>query len=109
MAITADIDLGNGLVATQAYVVVSHSSVMKGRDAETNAMNFKLVYQCQIYQNKANRDVADTGSFRIRCPRIDRFKIDYDPTTSENPFKLAYDHLKANGDLVDIMSNVSDA
>lgn len=109
MAITADVNVGNGLVAQQAYIVVNFANVVKGRDAITNEMVFRLIYQCQIYQNQNNRNIADTGSYRIRCPRIDKFKIVYDPTTNTNPFVLAYNHLKANSDISDIMTNVSDS
>ena len=42
---------------------------------------------------------------QLKCREVDHHKIDYDPTTSDNPFKLAYTHLKTNSSL----SSVSDA
>ena len=42
---------------------------------------------------------------RISCRTVDHFKIDYDPTTTDNPWKLAYTHLKSNSSL----SSVADA
>ena len=44
-------------------------------------------------------------SKQIKCREVDHHKITYDPTTSDNPFKLAYTNLKTNSKL----SSVSDA
>mgnify|MGYP003142218746 FL=1 len=104
MAITADINLGNGVSATSTYIIIPCSQVMKYK-TDVGDMVFKLVYDVQIYENKNGRDTAETGSKRLSCISLDKFKIDYDPTSTDNPFKLAYDHLKTNS----LLSNVSDA
>ena len=42
---------------------------------------------------------------KIACKEVDHHKIDYDTAASDNPFVLAYTHLKTNGSL----SSVADA
>ena len=55
---------------------------------------------------KSISSVAPNDNMKqIKCREVDHHKIDYDPTTSDNPFKLAYTDLKSNGKL----SSVSDA
>jgi len=66
--------------------------------------SFKLIYDVEIYQNKSARDSDTRQSKKIACKEVDHHKIDYDTTTSDNPFKLAYTHLKTNSKL----SSVSD-
>ena len=109
MAITANIDLGNGVTASSCYIIVPNAYVKKFRpEQDGESATFKLIYDADIYQNKAAADTLDMGlrlKKRIRSREVDHFKIDYDPTTSDNPFKLAYTHLKSNGKL----SSVSDA
>ena len=109
MAITANIDLGNGASASSCYIIVPNAYVKKFRPEEDGeSATFKLIYDADIYQNKAEADTLDLGKRlkkRIQCREVDHFKIDYDPTTNDNPFKLAYTHLKSNGKL----SSVSDA
>tara|TARA_B100001063_G_C16666836_1_gene504075 strand:- start:214 stop:516 length:303 start_codon:yes stop_codon:yes gene_type:complete len=100
MAITANVDLGNGVSATSAYLIVPTAYVKKMTDD-----SFKLIYDVEIYQNKSARDGEDRFSKRITCNAVDHHKIAYDPTTSDNPFKLAYADLKTNGSL----SSISDA
>jgi len=99
MAITATVDLGNGVSKASCYIIVP---------TDGESATFKLIYDVDIYENKASVDTFDMGlrlKKRIHCKEVDHFKIDYDPTTSDNPFKLAYTHLKSNGKL----SSVSDA
>ena len=106
MAITANVDLGNGVTASSCYIIVPTAYVKKfapERDGENST--FKLIYDAHIYQNKSDRDSYQRLTKLIRCDAVDHFKIDYDPTTSDNPFKLAYTHLKTNSKL----SSVSDA
>ena len=109
MAITANIDLGNGVTASSCYIIVPNAYVKKFRpEQDGESATFKLIYDADIYQNKAAADTLDMGlrlKKRIRSREVDHFKIDYDPTTSDNPFKLAYTHLKTNSKL----SSVSDA
>ena len=100
MAITANVDLGNGVTASSCYIIVPTAYVKKFDDD-----SFKLIYDVQIYQNKSARDSSRQPSNQIKCRKVDHAKIDYDPTTSDNPFKLAYTHLKTNSSL----SSVSDA
>jgi hypothetical protein len=100
MAITANVDLGNGVTASSCYIIVPTAYVKKMEDD-----SFKLIYDVEIYQNKSARDSDTRQSKKIACKEVDHHKIDYDPTTSDNPFKLAYTHLKTNSKL----SSVADA
>ena len=106
MAITANVDLGNGVTASSCYIIVPTAYVKKFDDVD-NAGNagFKLIYDVEIYQNKSARDSDARQSKQIACKEVDHHKITYDPTTSDNPFKLAYTDLKTNSSL----SSVSDA
>ena len=99
MAITANVDLGNGVTASSCYIIVPTAYVKKFEDD-----SFKLIYDALIYKDATDR-ATNLQSKQIPCREVDHFKIDYDPTTSDNPFKLAYTHLKSNGKL----SSVSDA
>ncbi len=106
MAITANVDLGNGVTASSCYLIIPTAYVKKFDDADgAGNAGFKLIYDVQIYQNKSARDSSRQPSNQIKCRKVDHFKIDYDPTTSDNPFKLAYADLKTNSSL----SSVSDA
>ena len=99
MAITATVDLGNGVSKASCYIIVPTAYVKKFDDD-----SFKLIYDVLIYKDDTDR-ATNLQSKQIPCREVDHFKIDYDPTTSDNPFKLAYTHLKSNGKL----SSVSDA
>ena len=109
MAITANVDLGNGASASSCYIIVPNAYVKKFRpEQDGESAKFKLIYDVDIYENKSAADTFDLNirlKKRIQCRAVDHFKIDYDPTTSDNPFKLAYTHLKTNSKL----SSVSDA
>ena len=106
MAITANVDLGNGVTASSCYIIVPTAYVKKFDDVD-NAGNagFKLIYDVEIYQNKSVRDSDIRQAKKIACKTVDHHKITYDPTTSDNPFKLAYADLKTNSSL----SSVADA
>ena len=103
MAITANVDLGNGASASSCYIIVPNAYVKKFRPEEDGkSAKFKLIYDVDIYENKSAADTFDLNirlKKRIQCRAVDHFKIDYDPTTSDNPFKLAYTHLKTNSKL----------
>ena len=99
MAITATVDLGNGVSKASCYLIVPTAYVKKFDNDK-----FKLIYDVHIYKDASDRATND-GMKQIRCREVDHFKIDYDPTTSDNPFKLAYADLKSNGKL----SSVADA
>jgi hypothetical protein len=100
MAITANVDLGNGVTASSCYIIVPLAYVKKFDDD-----SFKLIYDVHIYQNESDRDSEERLSKRIQCRSVDHHKIDYDVGASDNPFVLAYTHLKTNGSL----SSVADA
>ena len=99
MAITANMTTHDGTALTSAYVRVTSTYVKKmGSD-------WKLVYDVEIYKDKATRDDATTEqSMRISNRHVDHFKIAYDITTSTNPVALAYADLKTNSQL----SNIAD-
>ena len=99
MAITANVDLGNGVTASSCYLIVPTAYVKKMRDD-----SFKLIYDVIIYKDATDR-ATNMESKQIKCREVDHHKITYDPTTSDNPFKLAYTDLKTNSAL----SSVADA
>ena len=100
MAITANMTTHDGVALTDAYVRVT-STYVKKMDSD-----WKLVYDVEIYKDKATRDdEKKEQSMRISNRHVDHFKIDYDLDASDNPVKLAYANLKTNSQL----SNVKDA
>jgi len=100
MAITANVDLGNGVSASNCYLIIPTAYVKKFHDD-----SFKLIYDVLIYKDATDR-ATNNNMKQISCRTVDHHKIDYDPTSGEqNAFKLAYAHLKTNGSL----SSVSDA
>ena len=112
MAITATVDLGNGVSKASCYIIVPTAYVKKFRPesdlGELSSATFKLIYDVHIYENKAAADILNLSQRlekRILCREVDHFKIDYDVGASDNPFVLAYTHLKTNGSL----SSVADA
>tara|TARA_Y100001937_G_scaffold120223_1_gene177154 strand:- start:2 stop:301 length:300 start_codon:yes stop_codon:yes gene_type:complete len=99
MAITANVNLGNGVSASSCYIIVPTAYVKKFDDD-----SFKLIYDVIIYKDATDR-ATNIESKQIKCREVDHHKITYDPTTSDNPFKLAYTDLKTNSAL----SSVADA
>ena len=99
MAITANMTTHDGVALTSAYVRVTSAYVKKmGSD-------WKLVYDVEIYKDKATRDdEATEQSMRISNRHLQHFKIDYSLDATDNPVKLAYADLKTNSQL----SNVKD-
>ena len=73
MAITANVDLGNGVTASSCYLIVPTAYVKKMRDD-----SFKLIYDVEIYQNESARNSDERFSKRITCNAVDHVKIDYD-------------------------------
>ena len=105
MAITANMTTHDGVALTSAYIRVTSTYVKKMKDNEGNEV-WKLVYDVEIYKDKATRDdEAKEQSMRISNRHVDHFKIDYSLDATDNPVKLAYADLKANSNL----SNVADA
>ena len=100
MAITANMTTHDGTAHVSAYIRVTEAYVKKmGSD-------WKLVYDVEIYKDKATRDDELTEkSMRISNRHVDHFKTDYSLDATDNPVKLAYADLKTNSQL----SNVSDA
>ena len=99
MAITATVDLGNGVSKASCYLIIPTAYVKKVSDD-----SFKLIYDVIIYKDATDR-ATNSQVKQIPCRTVDHFKIDYDPTTTDNPWKLAYTHLKSNSSL----SSVADA
>ena len=106
MAITATVDLGNGVTASSCYIIVPTAYVKKFAPTKDGVSEtFKLIYDVHIYQNKLDRDSYGREGKKLRCRTVDHHKIDYDPATSDNPFVLAYTDLKTNSTL----SSVADS
>ena len=106
MAITANVDLGNGVTASSCYIIVPTAYVKKfAPENDGESATFKLIYDVNIYQNKSTRDDYGRRLKQIQCRTVDHHKIDYDTAASDNPFVLAYTHLKTNSSL----SSVADA
>jgi len=99
MAITANMTTQDGVALTDVYVRVTEAYVKKmGSD-------WKLVYDVEIYKDKATRDDEITEkSMRIRNRHVDHFKADYSLDATDNPIKLAYADLKTSSQL----SNIAD-
>ena len=99
MAITANMTTHDGVALTDAYVRVT-STYVKKMDSD-----WKLVYDVEIYKDKATRDDKEKEqSMRINNRHLQHFKIDYSLDATDNPVKLAYADLKTNSQL----SNVKD-
>ena len=97
MAITATVDLGNGISKASCYLIIPTAYVKKFSDD-----SFKLIYDVHIYKDATDRATNDDMK-QLRCRTVDHHKIDYDPTSGEqNAFKLAYADLKNNGSLSSI-------
>ena len=104
MAIQATVDLGNGVSAVDAYLIIPYAYVKKFRpEKDGEDATFKLIYDVDIYQNKADADNILRLKKMITCRTVDHHKVTYDPTSGEqNAFKLAYADLKTNGSLSSI-------
>ena len=99
MAITANMTTHEGIALTSAYVRVTSTYVKKMGNG------WKLVYDVEIYKDKATRDdEATEQSMRISNKHLQHFKIDYSLDATDNPVKLAYADLKTNSQL----SNIAD-
>ena len=81
MAITANVELDNGLTVTDCYLIIPFTYVKKFTDENGSNPIFRLIFH------------------------VDNFKIPYDTSTTDNPWVLAYTHLKPCVHL----SNVADA
>ena len=103
MAITANVDLGNGASASSCYIIIPEAYVKKFPKIEVGS-KFKLIYDVRIFKDATDRENAGERK-QIPCREVDHFKIDYDLDATDNPFKLAYAHLKTNSKL----SSVADA
>ena len=56
MAITANVNLGNGVSASSAYLRIPVAYVKKYRpEKDDDDAYFKLVYDVEIYQNKIRK------------------------------------------------------
>ena len=107
MAITATVDLGNGVSKASCYIIIPTAYVKKfnGLDKDGNEIGFKLIYDVLIYKDATDR-ATNGQSKQIKCRTVDHHKLTYDPTSGEqNVFKLAYADLKINSSL----SSVADA
>jgi hypothetical protein len=94
MAITANVDLGNGVTTSSSYLIVPVAYVKKFSDD-----TFSLIYDVHIYED-ADARATNAHEKRIPCRTVDHHKIDYDPASGEqNAFKLAYADLKNNSSL----------
>ncbi len=99
MAITANMTTHDDVALTDAYVRVTSTNVKK-MDGD-----WKLVYDVEIYKDKATRDdEVKEKTMRINNRHLQHFKIDYSLDATDNPVKLAYADLKTNSQL----SNVKD-
>tara|TARA_R110000824_G_scaffold6085_2_gene28020 strand:+ start:949 stop:1269 length:321 start_codon:yes stop_codon:yes gene_type:complete len=106
MAITATVDLGNGISKASCYLIIPTAYVKKFNDVdgEGNA-GFKLIYDVIIYKDASDR-ATNKQAKQIKCRTVDHHKLTYDPTSGEqNAFKLSYADLKTNSSL----SSVADA
>ena len=113
MAITANMTTHEGVELANAYCYIPTAYVKKfdgewtgnDQDGWTQAdSTWKLIYDVYIYANSDKRSDRLEQNYRIKNRHVDHFKTDYDLESSNNPFQLAYAHLKTNNEL----SNVKD-
>ena len=71
MAITANVNLGNGVSASSCYIIVPNAYVKKFEDD-----SFKLIYDVEIYQNESARSSVDRLSKKIACKTVDHHNVD---------------------------------
>tara|TARA_R100000315_G_C5190010_1_gene110736 strand:- start:228 stop:608 length:381 start_codon:yes stop_codon:yes gene_type:complete len=126
MAITANMTTHEGIVLTDAYCYIPTAYVKKfngewslktpqemNKDGsvkteavyEQSDATWKLIYDVLIYADADKRADMHEQNFRIQNRHVDHFKLDYDLNETDNPFKVAYEHLKTN----DQLTNVQDA
>ena len=114
MAITPNMTTHELIVLTYAYCYIPTAYVKKfdgewsgnDEDGYTQAdATWKLIYDVLIYADADKRADMHEQNFRIQNRYVDHFKLDYDLNETDNPFKIAYEHLKTN----DQLSNVQDA
>ena len=99
MAITANMTTHDGIALTDVYVRVTQTYVKK------MGSNWKLVYDVELYKDKATRDdEIKEKTMRINNRHLQHFKTDYSLDATDNPVKLAYADLKTNSQL----SNIKD-
>ena len=103
MAITATVDLGNGVSKASCYLIIPTAYVKKMNDN-----SFNLIYDVHIYKDASDRATNDVMK-QIPCRSVDHFKINYDTSASDNPFVLAYTHLKTDEDIGNVLSSIADA
>jgi hypothetical protein len=104
MAIQATVDLGNGVSATDAYLIIPFAYVKKFRpEANGEDATFSLIYDVHIYKDADDANDILRLRKQIKCKTVDHHKVTYDPASGEqNAFKLAYADLKNNGSLSSI-------
>jgi superfamily II helicase len=101
MAITANITTNEGTSIESAYLKIGEATVKKFDDT-----GWKLIYSVLIWKDKATRDDEEKKiHMKLKTSHLDRFKVDYDDTSTTNPVALAYADLKTN----EALSNVADA
>ena len=87
MAIQATVDLGSGVSAVAAYLIIPAPYVKKFRpEIDGEDATFKLIYDVNIYENKASADTLDANKRsrkKIRCKTVEHHKVTYDPTSGE--------------------------
>ena len=80
MAITANVNLGNGVSASSCYIIIPNAYVKKFRpEKDGDDAQFKLIYDVHIYQNKAAADtfgLSERLNKRIMCADVNHHKID---------------------------------
>ena len=104
MAITANVELYSGLTVTDCYLIIPFTYVKKFTDENGSNPIFRLIFHVDIYKDATMR-VGGLQGRRLLCRHVDNFKIPYDTSTTDNPWVLAYTHLKTCVHL----SNVADA
>ena len=107
MAITATVDLGNGISKASCYIIVPIAYVRKfAPENDDQSATFKLIYDVHIYQNKSDRDSYTRRSKKLACREVDHHKITYENgeavINTINPHsELTWTKVKAEMDRLD--------
>ena len=104
MAITATVELDGELIVDNCYCIIPYAYVKKFTMDDGSNPIFRLIFRVDIYKNATTR-VGNIPSKKLVCRHVDQFKIPYDTSSTDNPWVLAYNHLKTNK----YLSNVADA
>ena len=92
MAFKMNVNIPGGYTVDDCYVRVDSVRAFKKDDMS----GWKMMIDVYVYKDKAERDKGQ-GAVMITCPKVDRFKFDFDPSSEKTDLiELAYEKLKTH-------------